>query len=287
MLSYRELTPSPALRDFVSCVWLMEETESHASALPEPILPDGSPELIFHLGDPSEASPDGGPLRRQPLAHLVGQITRPFLLRPAPGFRILGVRLRPAGAASLLQEPMDRLTGTWASLEDLLGKRGRVLSSEVRSSPSIEAALDRITEALTEGLVRETDRRISHSVNRLVATAGCLRIDTLSREVGLGTRQLERGFLRDVGVGPKFLARVLRFQRVFRAREERPDNWTQVAVRCGYYDAAHLVRDFHELAGQAPTHLVSNLGAITLSFTSGNTTSDFSKTGHAAADILG
>ncbi len=287
MLSYRELTPSPALRDFVSCFWLMEETESHASALPQPILPDGSPELIFHLGDPSEASSDGGPFRRQPSAHLVGQITRPLLLRPAPGLRILGVRFRPAGASALLRDPLDRLTGTWASVEDLLGKRGRVLTSEVRSAPSIEAAINRITDALTEGLGRKTDKRVSRAANRLVATAGCLRIDTLSQEVGLGTRQLERGFRREVGVGPKFLARVLRFQRVFRALEERSGNWTRIAVRCGYYDAAHLVRDFHELAGAAPTHLVKTMGDITLSFARGTTTSDFSKTRHRASDILG
>jgi len=286
VLTYRELKPPPALHRFVSCFWLLEEGVPPGLTLPQPILPDGSPELIFHLGDPSEASPDGGPFRRQPPAHLVGQITRPFLLRPAPGFRILGVRLRPAGAASLLEEPMDRLTGTWASLEDLLGKRGRVLSSEVRSASSIEEAIDRITAAWMRGS-REVDTRVSHAVERLVESAGCLRIETLSREVGLGTRQLERGFLREVGVSPKFLARVLRFQRVFRAREERPDNWTRVAVRCGYYDAAHLVRDFHELAGEAPTHLVRSMGDITLSFASGNTTSDFSKTHYPAADILG
>lgn len=284
--TYRELLPPPALHHVVSCFWLLEGTGVPFQNLPQPILPDGCPGMIFHPGDCPEASPDGGPLQRQPSAHIVGQITRPFLLHPTPRHRILGVRFRPAGAASLLSEPMNQLTGTWASLEDLFGKWGWVLTSEVRSAPNLKAALDRITMALVTGSVKRTDNRISHAANRLVETAGRVRIETLSREVGLGTRQLERGFRREVGVGPKFLARVLRFQRVFRGLEESPGNWTRIAVRCGYYDAAHLVRDFHALAGAAPTHLMRNLGDLTRWFTQRNTMSDFSKTTAARTDIL-
>jgi transcriptional regulator GlxA family with amidase domain len=46
-----------------------------------------------------------------------------------------------------------------------------------------------------------------------------------------------------------------RFQRVFQAMEQGPTGWVEVAVDCGYYDQAHLIRDFREFTGKPPTAL--------------------------------
>jgi AraC-like DNA-binding protein len=56
------------------------------------------------------------------------------------------------------------------------------------------------------------------------------------------------------------MARVLRFQRGLRLLKEdnaRRRSWAEVAVLCGYYDQAHLNRDFRELAGCTPTELLA------------------------------
>ena len=53
---------------------------------------------------------------------------------------------------------------------------------------------------------------------------------------------------------PKLAARVIRFQRSreLLASPGRP-GLADIALACGYYDQAHLTRDWRELAGCSPT----------------------------------
>jgi transcriptional regulator GlxA family with amidase domain len=71
--------------------------------------------------------------------------------------------------------------------------------------------------------------------------------------VGVNGRKLERLFRRDVGLSPKLLARIVRFQNVIATveRNARRD-WAALALDCGYYDQAHLINDFRRFAGMSP-----------------------------------
>lgn len=88
----------------------------------------------------------------------------------------------------------------------------------------------------------------------------------LAESLRTSPRTLQRLFARDVGISPKRLARIVRFQRVFAAWREDPDSLARVAAECGYFDHAHLVRDFRELAGLPPATFLENQPAFTRFF---------------------
>ena len=86
---------------------------------------------------------------------------------------------------------------------------------------------------------------------RLAAADGRLAIGPLAAEVGWSRRHLAARWRRDVGLGPKTVARVLRFEHALRlVREGRA--LADVAYACGYADQSHLNRDFRALAGATP-----------------------------------
>jgi AraC-like DNA-binding protein len=76
-------------------------------------------------------------------------------------------------------------------------------------------------------------------------------VEALAAEIGCSRRHLDTGFREQVGLTPKLLGRILRFQHAVALSGTGP-GWAEIAQRCGYYDQAHLIRDFNQFAGSSP-----------------------------------
>jgi transcriptional regulator GlxA family with amidase domain len=89
---------------------------------------------------------------------------------------------------------------------------------------------------------------------RLVNSDGGIPVRALAEETGWSRRHLASRFRSEIGLAPKEAARVLRFDRARRllGRHDRP-SLVDVANRCGYFDQAHLTRDWRQFAGCSPT----------------------------------
>ena len=101
-----------------------------------------------------------------------------------------------------------------------------------------------------EPLVR---RELRWSWQRIVTSGGAVRVSELAAEVGLSVRHLGEGLRRETGLSPKAASRVARFDRARRRLAAGGSTVAQVAAECGYFDQAHLDRDFRDLAGCPPT----------------------------------
>src|SRR5437899_1531277 len=85
---------------------------------------------------------------------------------------------------------------------------------------------------------------------------------------GLTPRHLQRRFAARVGVTPKTLARILRFQNTLRHRAAQGGrDWLRIAIDCGYTDQSHLIRDYAEFAGETPVGLRAAEGELSAYFT--------------------
>ncbi len=89
---------------------------------------------------------------------------------------------------------------------------------------------------------------------RLVAASGAIEVRTLAEEVGWSRRHFGERFRQELGLAPKVVARVLRFEQAYGLlRQPRRPGLAELAARCGYFDQAHLTRDWRDLAGCTPT----------------------------------
>jgi AraC-like DNA-binding protein len=170
------------------------------------------------------------------------------------------LRLTPIGTHMLLGVPMHELADRVTPIEDLLGRDGAELPErlyEAGTWPERFALLDRLlARRLAEA--RAPLAGVEHTWRRLVQTDGAATVEALAAEVGWSRRHLFARFREHTGLPPKVFARILRFQRAAALMADPGGpSLCEIALDCGYYDQAHLNRDFRAFAGRTPTELLA------------------------------
>jgi transcriptional regulator GlxA family with amidase domain len=86
-------------------------------------------------------------------------------------------------------------------------------------------------------------------------------VHELARHIGFSRRHFGERFMSEFGIGPTAAARVFRFEHACRLFLRSPRRIADVAVATGVHDQAHMVREWHALAGCSPREWI--LGQLT------------------------
>jgi len=163
----------------------------------------------------------------------------------------VGVRFHPGMASGFLKLPADLLTDDSTALEDLWGSGARQLRRRLDDAATSDACLRVLAGALVPP--KQAAGPVERALRFLAASNGAADVVWMARQAGLSPRQFRRRCVETAGLGPKRLARVLRFRHANRlAAEARLPDWAAIAAAAGYFDQAHLIRDFREFTGRTP-----------------------------------
>ena len=198
---------------------------------------------------------DGEPL---PDAWVGGPSSAYTVVGVGSRYASLDIELTPLGAHRVFGWPMHELAGVCVPLADLCGQE---LVHRLRDTSNWERRFDLLEAALLERVADgpTPTPAVEWAMMRLRESGGNVRIDALTAELGCSRRFLDRRFATEVGLTPKTVARLIRFARVCARVREEPAAWARLAAEAGYYDQAHLNRDFRELAGTTPTDFAARL----------------------------
>ena len=167
----------------------------------------------------------------------------------------LQINFTPLGARRFFGMPMSELTDRMVALDDALGAGGMALRERLANEPDWNRRFD-LAEAFAAkrlAAAAAPSGEVEWAFGRIAATGGRARIESIAKAVGWSRKHLGRRFAEDVGLGPKAIARIVRFNRAL-AVSRSGDNggWAGIAADCGYSDQAHLVREFREFSGASP-----------------------------------
>jgi AraC-like DNA-binding protein len=252
--------PAPPLRPFVARYtgyWLDGFPPGRHQGLPS-----GSLTVVLSLGPSVDLAVMPTPAQAPASfdALVAGLHAAPVTIVYGPSQRGIQLDVTPLGARALFGLPAGALASTVLGLDELVGRPAGGCIERLREAPSWGARFAIVDELLQSLLRAGPDiatglaPEVIEAWRMLVASGGGVEITSVAHEVGWSRRHLAQRFHHELGLSPKQAARVLRFDRA-RRRIGRPGpcHLAEVALSCGYFDQAHLTREFRELAGMTPT----------------------------------
>ena len=189
------------------------------------------------------------------------------------------VALRPLGTRALLGLPAGELAEIDVPAEAVLSG----LCAELRTRVLAAATWPQRFAVLDEILLRKMNvapAAARHDVapevgwawRQLLTSGGTILVSDLADQTGWSGRHLASRFRAEIGLTPKAAARVIRFDRArhLLARQAAASatgptgptgpmgpgsgyRLADLAAACGYFDQAHLAREFRALAGCPPS----------------------------------
>lgn len=253
-MRYSEIPPSPGLKRYVKCYWTLEDAAS-ASVGGEPVMPDGRIGVIFNLAGPFRRYHVGGAVETQPLSIVAGQMRSCAVIGPSGAIDLFGVRFRHAGASAFFSFPLNELTDRIIDLELVLGRDGRETEERLLGARTVGQRVAIVERMLFRLLAQNAGPdTIAEAASRtIVENMGLASIDRITEALGVNERRLERRFQRKIGLSPKRFSRIIRFQNFLNAATTgNGRNLLDTALSFGYYDQAHLIREFKEFCGKTP-----------------------------------
>jgi len=232
--------------------------------LPRPwrnlILPDGAMELIINLGDPQMLCARNNPNKRTIFRRswISGERTEPILIDEAGYVHLIGVRFRAGGGWPFLGIPLCEFSEQVIELDDAFGPEINKLRDRLGEKTTDDARFDVVEAWLRKQQRTPPTRAVGYALRAIQNGADSVRIGQMAAEIGISHKHLLREFDRCVGLAPKTFSRLCAFQRVIQSVGHRPEvEWADTATKCGYYDQAHLIREFRSFSGLTPaTYLV-------------------------------
>lgn len=239
--SLRERLPVPALREYVTCVWI-QQVGTRSLPYRHRTIPNGSAELVCTVGS---------------IPKLLGPQTRPTEELLPSGTMAVGVRFRPGAAPPLLAAPASELLDGEFRADDLWGGVAVELAEQMAETTSPEAALALVESTLVTRImagVAALDSLALELVRHLLVSPRD-GVGTLASSLYISERQLRRRCELVTGVTPKVLQRMFRFQRFLalaHADGAPRANLARLARDAGYTDQSHLSREAARLADRTP-----------------------------------
>lgn len=193
-----------------------------------------------------------------------GLHSRPALIVHDGAQSGIQLQLSPLAARALVGVPAGELASLDVQAEDILGLLATQVYERIQAAQGWSARFAVLDRLLGDAL--DAEQSVPDEVARawevLLRSGGTARVRDVARSVGWSERHLSARFTQEIGLRPKTAARVIRFHRARHVLQRNVGagraNIAGIAAECGYFDQAHLIRDWQQFTGLTPTDWIAH-----------------------------
>jgi len=250
MEKFNVINPSLLLAPFVKYYWVLETEDD--SVVTERTISTGCMSIVFHRGSRLFSS-FGNDL--QPQSFISGQTKFYTDVTSTGKINMIVVVFQPYAVKAFFPMSMYEFHEKNIALDDIGDPALNDLKKRVLDTVDDNQCISMIESYLLNRLhsFDEYNMKRIDAVIKGINEQPMINVTDLSQIACLSDKQLNRVFAEYVGSMPKEFIRIVRLQRaLYLLQNSATENFTQLAYECGFYDQAHLIKEFKAFSGYTP-----------------------------------
>ncbi len=255
-LGFIRVEPSVPFKAYIDSYWFINATCTTQQGYQEFLHPDGGMGFIFNYGNALSFNGQ----KDQTHASLDGINTKSVGLVLTENINAVGIRFKPAGASVFLDMPLHEMKDQRLGLPDLNSISFSDLYHRIPEQKSLRDKVSIIETTLSQ--TRRQNKTIStqstQAIKHVKESQGRLTIKTLSQDLDINQRKLERLFKAQLGMSASEYTRIVRIEQARTSLKKTNCSLAEVAYELGFYDQAHFSKSFQSVVGISPGQYRAN-----------------------------
>jgi AraC-like DNA-binding protein len=174
-----------------------------------------------------------------------------------------GIKFKPGSFYPFYRKAVSSLTDRSVNATEIFAARATRFESDVSNSQSVDEMVTAAEKMLLTNIPPDDPNvlRINTWAANIAADRDITSVEELVNRTGLPKRTLQRLFNEYVGVGPKWVINRYRLhEAIAQLQAGNLIIWADLALKLGYFDQAHFIRDFRKLIGRSPAEYAQSQG---------------------------
>ncbi|MGB3468887.1 MAG: AraC family transcriptional regulator, partial [Cyclobacteriaceae bacterium] len=246
-MTIKEYTTENFLSKYVSA--LIYHHDYYPDHKMDKYLPDGTINIIFELSGKSKFIFDnktGKPVQECKDYWFSG-VLKDYITISSEHEEMIVLVFKPGSGFPLIHQSVAPFTNKVVPADQVFGENIRLLLQALKKPTYPEEKFSAIEKWLVEQIIDDDfyTEIIRAAIASIQQSPSQIKISDLKAKSGYSEKQFIQIFKKYVGITPKQIHRIVRFNEILSAVEkEKKISWTQIASECGYFDQAHFIRDF-------------------------------------------
>ena len=252
--------PPTPLKDYIWFIAVLEDSGKDNSSFNYDVVPIGDACIVFPIL--TWAGADRGPAGMSFLL-ASGPMSKLMRLMVTPK-QVLVVRLKAGAFQAMFDVPPSKIKNKVVFLDKFWGTEAKVWAERIRQAPDTESRIRAVEEELLRRAsgFKKPDPYAMKAVELMRDSSGRMTLEELAYRLGYSRRQVERKYEEGLGLTPKEYQQVLRCRfLILRMLNRDFKQWSELVEAYGYFDQAHLIREFKAFMGMSPEKFLGKFSA--------------------------
>ena len=253
-MRFQNIEPNPLLKSYIEKMWLFESSGKMPVDDLKLVVPNGNIKLTVAFRNGIIASMNGQVFTsKEQNISLTGLADVPVILDVEEDIATgtIVVEFSPRGAYRFFHISLNDIKNQIHPLTDIIGTVAKQLEEQISNIESVDGKVALLQQFLLKQYMQQAEDSIfEYCVAQITSSKGKITIKELEKKTGYSSRWLNMKFTDKLGISPKNLSTIIRFNQYYNALANNNEmDFMQNEFYEHYYDQSHFMKEFKRFTG--------------------------------------